>query len=104
MTAMKVNKANCTAITSGTIVDLRVKGLDFPTVITVRYEAGGRTYEIEDSIKLRSEAIKIGFLPVGQKRVPVMGSTSVGSAARVSYNPADPAEAFLTDNIGKCNV
>ncbi len=101
---MRVNKANCTAIISGIIVDLRVKGLDSPTVITVRYEVGGRIYEIEDSIKLRSETIKIGFLPVGQKRVPVMGNTSVGSTARVSYNPTNPAEAFLTDNIGKSNI
>ena len=30
--------------------------------------------------------IKLGFLPIGQKRVLVMGNTSIRCSAKVNYN------------------
>ena len=48
--------------------------------------------------------IKLGFLPIGQKRVPVIGDIRAGSPVKVSYNPEDPAEAFISCNCGKSNV
>ena len=101
---MKKANSNCTAITSGTVVNIKVKGLDFPTMISVSYTVNGSTYELTESIKLKSEKIKLGFLTIGQKRVAIMGNTTIGSIVRVNYNPDNPAEAYLTDNIGKANV
>lgn len=99
-----LNKRKCTTLTMGTIVDLRVKGIDSPTIITVEYTAAGRTYEIKESIKLRREPIKLGRLPIGQRGVPVLGDTRVGSQVRVLFNPADPSKAYLLDNEGHVNV
>lgn len=91
---------NCTAETIGSVTAVKVKGQDFPTIVTVTYEANGYSYEDSESIKLRSQPIKLGFLTVGQKRVPVLGNTSVGSKVRVLYNPNNPEEAYLPDNSG----
>ena len=99
-----MKNSNCMAEATGTIIDLRVKGLDFPTIITVQYAVNDELYEIKESIKLKSEAIKIGFLPIGQKRVPVMGETRVGTKVRVLYDPEEPGTAYLPDNKGKANV
>jgi hypothetical protein len=101
---MKINKANCTQTVEGCVKELRVNGQDFPTMITVEYLVAGNTYIVTESIKVKNEKIKLGFLPIGQKRVPVMGNTTVGSSAMVSYNPNNPVEAFITHNIGKANV
>lgn len=101
---MKINKANCTQTVTGLVKSLKVKGQDFPTMISVEYQVGGNIYVITESLKLKSEKIKLGFLTIGQKKVPTMGNTTVGSAAMVSYNPNDPAEAFITNNIGKINI
>lgn len=101
---MKINKANCTQVAEGRVKELKVKELDFPTVISVEYSVAEKSYVVTESLKLRSETIKLGFLPIGQKKVPAMGSISVGSAAAVSYNPDNPAEAYITHNTGKVNI
>ena len=101
---MKKANSNCTATTSGTVVNIKVKGQDSPTMISVSYMVNGSTYELTESIKLKSEKIKLGFLTIGLRRVPKMGNTAIGSIVRVNYNPDSPAEAYLTDNIGKANV
>lgn len=80
---MNISKTNCTHTVNG-----RVKEL----------------YAVTESLKFKSEKIKFGFLPIGQKRVPAMGKTAVGSSATVSYNPSNPTEAFITHNIGKTNI
>ena len=99
-----MNKTNCTESTLGIVKGLKDKGLNFPTLITVEYQVGGNVYEVTESIKLKSEKIKLGFLTIGQKKVAVMGNTTVGSSTSVSYNPYNPSEAFITNNIGKVNV
>lgn len=101
---MKIEKDNCTQTVIGKVKALKSKGLERPTVITVEYQVNGNYYEVSESVKLRSEIIKLGFLPIGQKRIPVMGNASVGSDAEVNYNPRNPSEAFITKNIGKFNI
>ncbi len=59
---------------------------------------------VTESIKLKSEIIKWGFIPIGQNCFPVMGDTTVGSKASISYNPIKPEEAFITKNIGRVNI
>jgi len=101
---MKVNQLRCTETVLGTIKEVKAKGQDFPTMISVEYQAAGTIYIVTESIKLKSEKIKIGIFPVGQKKVPVMGETRVGSLVKVNYNPDDPDEAYIVDNVGKLNV
>lgn len=101
---MKTNKANCTQTVEGRVKELKVKGQDFPTLISVEYQVAGKSYVVTETLKLKSEKIKIGFLSIGQKRVPIMGNTAVGSHATVNYNPSNPVEAFITHNIGKANI
>ncbi|MGN0342018.1 MAG: hypothetical protein ACI4DO_04415 [Roseburia sp.] len=101
---MKVNKANCTQTMVGYVKELKVKGQDSPTMISVEYKVDGNNYVVTESLKLKSAKIKLGFLPIGQKRVPVMGNTVVGSSAMVSYNPCNPAESFITNNNGKTSI
>ena len=95
---------NCTVETTGTVKAVKAKGQDYPTIVTVSYSVDGHTYEINESIKLKSQPIKLCFFTVGQKRVPVLGNTSVGSTVRVMYDPNNPAEAYLPDNGGIANV
>lgn len=101
---MKISKEKCTEKVLGTVKNLKIKGQDFPTMITVEYHVSGSAYEVTETLKLKSEKIKLGFLTVGQKRVPTMGDTRVGSAAWVNYNPDAPEEAYITNNTGKTNV
>lgn len=89
---------------NGVVKKLISRGLDRPTLISVEYQVNGITYEVTESIKLESETVKLGFLPIGQKKKPVMGATKVGSLASISYNPQNPSEAFITHNVGKINV
>lgn len=89
--------------TIGTIVEVKDRGINHPNVITVRYEAGGIEYQITETVKLKSEPIKIGFLPIGQRKIPVMGNTAVGTEVVVVYDPDCPEKGKLRDNIGKIN-
>lgn len=100
---MSVKKSNCTESTRGKVIKVKSKGLNCPTMISVEYQVGDVSYVITESIKLKSEMIKIGFFPIGQKKVPVMGETAEGSSAMVNYNPSNPSEAFITNNIGIMN-
>lgn len=102
--AMMKNHTDCTGIANGKIIELKVKGQDFGTIIKVQYEVSEKNYTIEESIKLKSEKIKLGFLTVGQKRTPVMKNTTVGTTVRVMFNPYAPEEAYLPDNVGKANI
>lgn len=96
-----MKKTKCTETTIGKIKNLKNKGLESTTLITVEYQVEGIYYIITESVKLKSRMIKLGFLPIGQKKVPVMGDISVGRPAMVNYDPSDPSKAFITKNIGK---
>lgn len=94
----------CTQVTQGRVVEIQKRGLDFPTIVIVTYEVSGVSYQISESKKYSTEIIKLGFLPIGQKKIPKLGGVLVGDLVSVSYNPACPYMAYLTDNVGKINV
>lgn len=95
-------KKRCTAFTDGRITRFQPRG-EGVTLITVQYEVNGVSYEVRESLKRKSQAIKIGFLPIGQRKTPVLPNVAVGSSVCVQYNPEDPAKAFLRDNVGRMN-
>lgn len=84
-------------------MDIRRKGMDFPTIVTVRYEVDSETYEIRESLKLKSQGVKTGGLLLGHRKRPVLPNAAVGNPAQVAYDPERPAEAYLCDNVGKMN-
>ena len=92
-----------TGTTTGTIVRVRPGSTERPTVVYVRYEVDGTEYECRESVKLASEAIKLGPIPIGQRKRGKIPSR-VGETVRVAYLPADPSKAILADNKGLMNV
>ncbi|MBM6905627.1 hypothetical protein H6A29_05205 [Collinsella tanakaei] len=91
-----------TGETIGTVVRFRRGGIDRPTSACVRYEVDGRTYECRETLKLESELIKIGPVPIGQRKRGKIASR-VGSKVRVVYLSSDPSKAILADNTGLMN-
>ena len=69
---MWIHKKRCTAETDGTVMNIQGKGSEGLTVITVEYEVKNQKYQIKESIKLKSTVIRIGFLPIGQRKTPRM--------------------------------
>lgn len=70
---MKINKANCTQTVEGRVKELKVKGQDFPTMVYVEYQVADNTYVVTESLKLKSEKIKLGFLSIGLNKLNVSG-------------------------------
>lgn len=100
----KKDMDKCTKVTEGKVIEIKKRGHDFPTIVTVEYEVSGVFYQISESKKYSNETIKIGFLPVGQKKIPKLGSVVAGDVVSVSYNPLCPDMAYLTNNVGKINI
>ena len=89
------------AVTWGTVLAVDLTGGDSPAWrTTVRYEVEGRIFEFRENLTVTRQAIKAGFLPVGQKVRPVMGALRAGDRVAVCYDPAKPSRACLRDNVG----
>lgn len=88
-----------TGLTVGTVVRRRYGGGHHSTVVWVRYEVDGVAYECREGVAMASEAIKVGPVPIGQRKVARIPSKE-GSRVRVAYLPEDPSKAILADNQG----
>lgn len=88
----------------GVIVGLVSHGLGQATVARVRYEVGGQAFELEEPLALRSEAIRLGPVPVGQRKTPKLGAVAPGGRVEVAYLPDDPARALIVGNDGLMNA
>lgn len=97
-------RERCTASAEGVAERLRSKGFDRPAVLTAVYTVNGRVYRISETLKYRSEAIRVGKIPVGQRRIPRMGPVEEGCAVTVRYDPAHPEVALIEGNDGFRNV
>lgn len=94
-----MNKKNCIESTKGKIISSKNRGLDFPTEIIAEYEVDNKKYQITETAKLKSEVIKLWFIPIGQKKVPKVNIT-IGSDVKICYNPDNPQEAYIDGNDG----
>lgn len=98
-------RKKCTAQTRGKIINKRSLGVNQPTMIYVRYEVDGTSYEFFETMKYGTEVATIGKnIPIGQKSKPKLGSTEIGKRVNVNYNPKKPEMAYLTDNVGIVDV
>ena len=61
-----------------------------------------RAYECRETVKLRSEPIRFGPVPMEQRTIGGL-TMLVGSQVRVAYLPGDPSKAILADNTGLMN-
>ena len=87
---------------NGTVLSIRSKGIDNPTVVTVEYKVKKEIYKVKESIKLKSKTIKFLFIPIGQKKVPVMEFVK-GQEVTVVYDTKNPKKAYIKENEGKIN-
>lgn len=97
-------KDSHTALCEGVISDVRIRGGEFPFLATVKYSVDGIEYEFVEDLKLKSMMIKLGPIPIGQRKVPVMPNSNVGDRVAVCYDPQDPSKAHLRDNVGIMNA
>lgn len=95
-----MNKSECTEECNGIIKELRIKGLDFPPVITVEYEVSGKIYELKERLVLKKHKnIKLGFIPVGYKTKSLIElrtglPATVGNSVKVKYNGENPQKVY----------
>lgn len=92
------------SVCDGVIKSVRQRGGEFPWVATVEYIVDGMTYEFKESLKVKSRVIKLGPIPIGQRKTPVMPNSNVGDRVAVCYSPHDPSKAYLRDNVGIANI
>lgn len=55
-------------------------GIEHPSVIQAVYHVNGKEYRIRETAKLKSTTIKVGKIPVGQKKSFVMGPVAQGGS------------------------
>lgn len=92
-----------TGRTQGTVHRLKRGGLDHPDVIEVWYTVGGTQYQLRETVKLKSEWMKVGGIPIGQRKVYRMGNVGVGDSVAVQYDEENPARGLLPENEGVIN-
>ena len=94
----KEKLAETGAKTEGIITKFRLRGVDSSSVITVAYEVSGVAYSVTESVRMKSEVIRLGPVPIGQRQVPVMGAVAEGTKVTVIYDPKDPQKAVIVEN------
>ncbi len=93
-------KKSYTGFAEGTISEIRTYSADFTTALFVDYQVEGKTYRIKETMKVKGEAIKVGKIPIGQRKKPVLGDIKKGSRVSVQYDTANPQKAIIVGNDG----
>ena len=96
----KRKKNNYMGITQGRVIRIVHKGLDYPWVIHVQYKVNGIDYEIKETAKMKSTAIKVAGIPVGQRKTFVLGAVKEGDLLEIHYDKAHPEKAIIHGNDG----
>ena len=86
----------------GKVIDLKLRGNKCPTIVIVEYEVAGNKYIIKETVKFKSEIIKLGIFPIGQKKIPKV-SFKKGETVIVEYNEKDPKKGHIKGNDGLMN-
>lgn len=99
---MSNNRINY-AVCDGIIEQFGIWGACDYWRVRVSYTVDGKTYSLTESVKLVSKTIRLGPIPIGQKKEPKLPTTEVGGRVAVCYDPEAPQKAFLRDNQGLMN-
>ena len=89
--------------TLGKVIERKVKRVGLPTTVKVQYCVNGEVFTIEESLKMESKAIKIGFLPIGQ-RARFKLDCKAGDTVTVIYDERKPHKGHIKGNDGLQNV
>ena len=63
-------------------------------MITVSYNVNGQDYMVKETVKLKTETLKAGIIPIGQKKTFVMGDVKAGDEIKVRYDEKRPEKAL----------
>lgn len=96
----KRKKNNYMGITQGRVIRIVDKGLDYPWVIHVQYKVNGIDYKIKETAKMKSTAIKVAGIPVGQRKTFVLGAVKEGDLLEIHYDEDHPERAIIYGNDG----
>lgn len=96
----KRKKNNYMGITKGRVIRIVDKSLDYPWVIHVQYKVNGIDYEIRETAKMKSTAIKIVGIPVGQRKTFVLGDVKEGDLLEIRYEEEHPERTIIYSNDG----
>lgn len=89
-----------TGSTQGLIEKISTRGVDAPWIIYVAYRVDGVEYRIRETAKLKSETIRLGKIPIGQKKTFVLGPVREGDFVTIKYDLNNPAKAIILGNEG----
>lgn len=87
-------------VTWGTIEKIVSKGLDHPWVLHVTYSVDGKQYKIKETAKMKSEAIRFGKIPVGQRKTFQVGAVREGDLLEIHFDKKQPQKAIIYKNNG----
>ena len=79
------------------------KKIEFPNTIVVDYRVKGLYFSISEPVHFKKEVKKLGFLPIGFKKVPTMKDINLGCNVTVIYNENKPYQAYILENAGHIN-
>lgn len=102
-----MNQKKCDKECVGIIRELKIKGLDFPTVISVEYTVDGKKYVLnENLIMKRDKKYVLGFIPIRYTTKSLIelrtGVKAIaGNNVKIKYDSSNPQNAYLVDNVGK---
>ena len=94
---LEKEKFECTEEAVGTIVEINNKKKK-EAYIGIRYEVEEVDFLLKEYIQLKKEPIKFLFIPIWNKKVPVMGNYALGDKIVIKYNPEKPSEAYYPKN------
>ncbi|MDI9470366.1 MAG: hypothetical protein QM296_09190 [Bacillota bacterium] len=88
--------------TTGTVIERKTRRSNFPAIVRVQYSVDGEVFTIKESLKLKSEVIKLGFLPIGQRKTFKI-NCHVGDTVTVIYDERRPHKGHIKGNDGWVN-
>lgn len=71
-------------------------------MITVEYEVEGMKYTVEETLRLKNEVIKFGFIPIGHKQIPKV-KCEKGKTVIIEYEEQSPEKGHIKGNDGIIN-
>ena len=99
-----MNKKVCNKECNGIIKEIKVRGLNFPSTISVEYQIDGKTYTLNENLVMKKDkTIKFGFIPIGystksQIELNTGIEAKAGNTVRIKYEESNPENAYLVDN------
>ena len=92
----------CTAEIDGEII--KVESTHNRDFITVRYYVNKQEYRVREKLKLRYETVASKNILMYRQGVPVIGNYEIGQNLVIKYNPTNPEQAIIRENVSILNI